>query len=80
MRYVIEGCVVRTRIELKIGDLERNVHRKISDEVIEARREYQIKDEEVLRKDGTRSDIIVRFRTNLTSDLCPQFRRILPAS
>jgi hypothetical protein len=80
MRYVTEGCVVRTRIELKIADLERNVHRKISNEVIEARREYRIKDEEVLRKDGTRSDIIVRFRTNLTSDLCPQFRLILPAS
>jgi DnaJ-class molecular chaperone len=73
-----------SRYELKLTDFEGNVHRKTINEVIQPARRYRIKDAGMLRKDGTRGDIIVRFRVqfpaNLTSDICLQLRRTLPAS
>jgi DnaJ-class molecular chaperone len=70
--------------ELSVADLEGNVHRKVFDEVIAPGREYRIKNAGMFRKDGTRGDIIVRFRVqfpaNLTPDVRAQLRRILPAS
>jgi DnaJ-class molecular chaperone len=70
--------------ELKIADLEGNEHRKVFDEVIDPGREYRIKGAGMFRKDGTRGDIIVRFRVQFPSKLSPdtraQIRRILPAN
>jgi DnaJ-class molecular chaperone len=73
-----------TAYELTIADLDGNVHRKVSDDVIQPGREYGIKNAGMFRKDGTRGDIVVRFHvgfpSKLTEDIQAQVRRILPTS
>jgi DnaJ-class molecular chaperone len=70
--------------ELKITDLDGHEHRQLFDEVINPGREYRIKDAGMFRKDGTRGDIIVRFRVRfplkLNADVRAQIRRIIPAN
>jgi DnaJ-class molecular chaperone len=70
--------------ELSIADLEGKVHHKVFDEVIQPGQEYRIRNAGMFRKDGTRGDIIVRFRVQFPAKLAPdvraQLRRILPAS
>jgi len=73
-----------TGYDLRLIDLDGQVHRKVFEEIIEPGREYRIRNTGMFKKDGTRGDIIVRFYIKFPSKLNAnersQLKKILPTN